>query len=121
MKLLKKVLRVKPIPNHIHHINIVMSTPRIPRAIDNPVIIIVIFTILLVIEIISCLFAHSLPSLSSRYINTLFLTSFAIKKVSHTIAMAQMRFITKFGSRSVLNQSITLVVSTSFQLEGATA
>ena len=83
--------------------------------------ILVIFTILLVIEIISCLFAHSLPSLSSRYVNTLFLTSFAIKNVSHTITMAQMRFITRFGSRRVLNQSIILVLSISCQLEGATA
>lgn len=69
IKFVKKVLRVKPIPNQIPHIKIHKSTPKTHRVIEKPVIKTIIFTVLLITPITSSLLPSSQIFALSRYQN----------------------------------------------------
>lgn len=69
IKFVRKVLRVKPIPNQIPHINIHKSTHKTHSVIENPVMSTIIFTVLLITPMISSLLPSSQIFALSRYQN----------------------------------------------------
>jgi len=89
IKLVRKVLSVKPIPNHIPHIKIARSTPSIPSVIENQTASIAIFTVLLITQISSSFQASPQRVPLSKYPKSLFLAILDTAKVRTTVTNAK--------------------------------
>jgi hypothetical protein len=113
--LVRNVLNVKPIPNPIPHINIHKSTPKTPRVIENPVISITIFTVLLITQISSSFPSSSQRELLSKYQKSLTLTILDITNVKIITITAKITFKSTSVENNPKIVAIKLVVcSTSF-------
>lgn len=106
IKFVRKVLSVNQIPNQIPHINIPKSTHNTPKAIENPVISTMIFTVLLITPMISSLLHSSQILARSKYQNNLFFKSLEIKSVKITTMIVKIIF----NSNSVEKNEVKVVI-----------